>query len=56
MIPHHHMVVIMSRMLVNHDSIEYEMLRPFSTQIASSQVNEIHQMQTWLYQWFDVSR
>jgi uncharacterized protein (DUF305 family) len=52
MIMHHHMAVMMSRMLVNHGLVEHEAVRPFAEQIASSQMNEIHQMRAWLYEWY----
>ena len=52
MIMHHHMAVMMSHMLINHGLVEHEAVRPFAEQIATSQMNEIHQMQTWLYSWF----
>ncbi|MBD2464745.1 DUF305 domain-containing protein [Oscillatoria sp. FACHB-1407] len=53
MISHHHMAVMMSHMLVHRGFVEHEALRPFSERIASSQRNEIHQMQAWLNEWFD---
>jgi uncharacterized protein (DUF305 family) len=56
MISHHHMAVMMSRMLVHHGFVEHEALRPFAEQIASSQMNEIHQMQAWLRDWFDIPK
>lgn len=52
MIMHHHMAVMMSRMLVNHGLVEHEAVRPFAEQIAYSQMNEIHQMRAWLYEWY----
>jgi len=52
MIIHHHMAVMMSRMLIHHELIEHEAIYPFAEQIAISQMNEIHQMQSWLYEWF----
>jgi uncharacterized protein (DUF305 family) len=52
MISHHHMAVMMSRMLVNHELVEHDAVYPFAEQIVTSQMNEIHQMQTWLREWF----
>lgn len=39
--------MVLGRNLVQHDPV-----RPFATQIASSQMQEIHQMQAWLQDWF----
>lgn len=44
MISHHHTAIMMSRMLVNHGLVEHEAVYPFAEQIATSQMNEIHQM------------
>lgn len=52
MIDHHHMAVMMSRMVVNHQLIEHEAVRPFADRIATAQMNEIQHMQTWLSDWF----
>ncbi|WP_316436836.1 DUF305 domain-containing protein [Leptolyngbya sp. NK1-12] len=53
MIVHHHMAVMMSRMLIHHQLVEHEPVRPFAEQIATSQMNEIHQMRSWLHEWFE---
>ncbi|NJO72613.1 MAG: DUF305 domain-containing protein [Leptolyngbyaceae cyanobacterium RM1_406_9] len=52
MIIHHHMAVMMSRMLIHHGLVEHEAVYPFAEQIATSQMNEIYQMQSWLHEWF----
>jgi len=56
MIMHHHMAVMMSRMLIHHGLAEHESIRPFAEQIATSQISEIHQMQTWLREWSGTTR
>ncbi|GAB4367010.1 MAG: hypothetical protein Kow00121_04940 [Elainellaceae cyanobacterium] len=55
MIMHHHMAVMMSHMLVNHGLVEHEAIQPFADQIARTQMAEIHQMQGWLQDWFNVA-
>jgi predicted outer membrane protein len=52
MIMHHMSAIHMSRMLLRQDLVEHDPVRPFAEQIASSQMQEIHQMQAWLQDWF----
>lgn len=55
MIMHHMSAVHMSRMLLGRNLVQHDPVRPFATQIASSQMQEIHQMQAWLQNWFGAS-
>lgn len=55
MIMHHMGAVMMSRMLLNRNLVQHEPVRPFAQQIATSQRQEIGQMQTWLRDWFGVT-
>lgn len=55
MIMHHMGAVMMSRRLVNHGLVEHQAVRPFAQNIASTQRQEIWQMQTWLQDWYGVS-
>jgi uncharacterized protein (DUF305 family) len=52
---HHMGAVMMSQMLLNHNLVKHEPVRPFAQQIATSQRQEIGQMQTWLRNWFGVA-
>lgn len=52
MIMHHMGAVMMSRMLLNRGLVEHQLVEPFAAQIATSQRQEIGQMQTWLQDWF----
>jgi uncharacterized protein (DUF305 family) len=52
MIMHHMTAVHLSRMLLARNLVQHDPVRPFATQIASSQMQEIHQMQAWLRDWF----
>ncbi|MBE9126120.1 MULTISPECIES: DUF305 domain-containing protein [unclassified Coleofasciculus] len=55
MIMHHMGAVMMSRMLVNHNLVEHEPVRPFAQHIATTQRDEIWQMRSWLKDWFGVA-
>ncbi|WP_448573240.1 DUF305 domain-containing protein [Trichothermofontia sp.] len=52
MIGHHMGAVMMSQMLLNHNLVQHPPVQPFAQNIATSQRQEIHQMQTWLMTWF----
>ncbi|WP_448563037.1 DUF305 domain-containing protein [Trichothermofontia sp.] len=52
MIGHHRGAVMMSQMLLNHNLVQHPPIQPFAQNIATSQRQEIHQMQTWLMAWF----
>jgi hypothetical protein len=52
MIKHHMGAVMMSQMLLNHNLVKHQAVRPFAENIATSQRREIQQMQTWLMAWF----
>jgi uncharacterized protein (DUF305 family) len=52
MMMHHMGAVMMSQMLLNRNLVQHEPVRPFAQQIATSQRQEIGQMQTWLRNWF----
>jgi len=52
MIKHHMGAVMMSQMLLNHNLVKHQAVRPFAENIATSQHREIRQMQTWLMAWF----
>jgi len=54
MIGHHMGAVMMSQMLLNHNLVQHPPVQPFAQNIATSQRQEIHQMQTWLMAWFGV--
>lgn len=55
MIAHHMGAVMMSQMLIHHNLVEHEPVRPFAQQIATTQRDEIWQMRTWLQDWFGVA-
>ncbi|MCU0567028.1 MAG: DUF305 domain-containing protein [Oculatellaceae cyanobacterium Prado106] len=55
MVMHHMGAIMMSRMLLNQNLVEHEPVRPFAQQIASTQGEEIQQMQAWLKEWFGVA-
>ncbi|TRU47898.1 MAG: DUF305 domain-containing protein [Microcystis aeruginosa Ma_QC_Ca_00000000_S207] len=52
MIKHHMGAVMMSQMLLNHNLVKHQPVQPFAENIATSQRQEIQQMQTWLMAWF----
>lgn len=52
---HHMGAVMMSQMLLNRNLVKHEPVRPFAQQIATSQRQEIGQMQGWLRNWFGVT-
>lgn len=53
MIPHHMMAVMMSQQLVRGGLAEHDDVIPFAENIRDEQRSEIHQMQSWLVDWFD---
>jgi uncharacterized protein (DUF305 family) len=53
MIPHHMMAVMMSQQLVRGGLAENEDIIPFAENIRDVQRSEIHQMRSWLADWFD---
>jgi uncharacterized protein (DUF305 family) len=55
MVGHHMGAVMMSHHLLNRNLVKHEPVRPFAQQIATSQNQEIGQMQTWLKDWFGVT-
>lgn len=55
MIMHHMGAVMMSQMLLNRNLVQHESVRPFAQQIATSQRQEIGQMQAWLRNWFGIA-
>ncbi|MBF2075679.1 MAG: DUF305 domain-containing protein [Synechococcales cyanobacterium C42_A2020_086] len=55
MVVHHMGAVMMSQMLLNRNLVEHEPVRPFAQEIATTQRQEIIQMQTWLQDWFNVT-
>lgn len=54
MVMHHQTAVMMSQMLLHHSLVEHDAVQPFAEEIVSTQRQEIHQMQTWLQEWFGV--
>lgn len=52
MVMHHMGAVMMSQMLLNRNLVDHEPVRPFAEEIATTQRQEIVQMQTWLKNWF----
>lgn len=56
MILHHREAVMMSHRLLRHNLVRHEPMRPFAEQIASAQMQEIHQMQAWLQAWYGSGR
>jgi uncharacterized protein (DUF305 family) len=55
MVGHHMGAVMMSNHLLSRNLVKNEPVRPFAQQIATSQNQEIEQMQTWLKDWFGVT-
>ena len=55
MVMHHEGAVMMSQMLLNRNLVEHQAVRPFAEAIATTQQQEISQMQTWLKSWFGVA-
>lgn len=55
MVMHHMGAVMMSQMLLNRNLVEHQPVRPFAEAIATTQQQEISQMQTWLRNWFGVA-
>jgi uncharacterized protein (DUF305 family) len=55
MVMHHKGAVTMSQQLLSQNLVKHEPVRPFAEQIASSQQQEIQQMQAWLKDWFGAS-
>ncbi|MBD1850364.1 DUF305 domain-containing protein [Leptolyngbya sp. FACHB-711] len=55
MVMHHKGAVTMSQQLLSQNLVKHEPVRPFAEQIASSQQQEIQQMQAWLKEWFGAS-
>ncbi|QDZ39331.1 DUF305 domain-containing protein [Euhalothece natronophila Z-M001] len=54
MIIHHMGAVMQSRMLLQQELVENEPVGELAQDIAQAQRDEIHQMQSWLQDWFDV--
>ncbi|UZQ55568.1 DUF305 domain-containing protein [Trichothermofontia sichuanensis B231] len=52
MIGHHMGAVMMSQMLLNHNLVQHPPVQSFAQNIATTQRQEIHQMQAWLLAWF----
>jgi uncharacterized protein (DUF305 family) len=55
MIMHHMGAVMMSQRLVNQGLVEHPSVQPFAQNIATTQRQEIWQMQNWLQDWYGVS-
>lgn len=55
MVIHHMGAVMMSQRLVNHGLVEHQEVQPFAQNIATTQRQEISQMQGWLQDWYGVS-
>lgn len=55
MVMHHMGAVMMSQRLVNHSLVEHQEVQPFAQNIATTQRQEIWQMQAWLQDWYGVS-
>ncbi len=55
MVMHHMGAVMMSQRLVNHGLVEHQEVQPFAQNIATTQRQEIWQMQGWLQDWYGVS-
>lgn len=56
MVMHHMGAVMMSQQLLSQNLIKHEPVRPFAQQVATSQRQEIQQMQAWLKNWFGATR
>jgi len=55
MIMHHMGAVMMAQSLMNQGLVEHQAVQPFAQNIATTQRQEIGQMQTWLQDWYGVS-
>lgn len=56
MVMHHREAIMMSHWLLRHNLAQHESIRPFAEQIATTQMQEIHQMQAWLQNWYGIGR
>jgi len=52
---HHMGAVMMAPSLMNQGLVEHQAVQPFAQNIATTQRQEIGQMQTWLQDWYGVS-